>query len=246
MEEYFTVLGFSDNSEVIPDREEGAVLVLEKPSFAADSSDVKNYSDFGDNCIPVDDNDTIAEFLEHMKTQKMAGNLRSGPEALEIRDSCSEMQENEKMEEADPGNSLILEKVSQMTKQSSICRKKLANVESKKKKFWLCERCGKKCGSKVHLNQHLQTHNPTNDFVCQFCGKAFKTSGYRYQHEQQRSAPMVRCGICGKEYKNRFSLKTHQLYMHLNQKISECQICNKILSCKRALREHEKKIHKLN
>jgi hypothetical protein len=49
MEEYFTVLGFCDNSEVIRDRCPGAVLVLEKPSSVADHSDVEDHSNSGVN-----------------------------------------------------------------------------------------------------------------------------------------------------------------------------------------------------
>jgi transcription elongation factor Elf1 len=255
------VLGFSDNFDVIRDREEGAVLVLEKPPSVADNSDVEDYTDFGVNCIPLDK--TIDEFLETMKTQKMAGNLRSGsehaePKTLEIR-VCSDTQENEKIEEASssvefdpcissmevsekdlsqnqpslhdgrividqkqaknfldldsrkmseseanrlngnpkkaPENFVILvqQKMGQITKQfryASGGGKKLASAE---KRIWLCDRCGKNLGSKLSLNQHLQTHNPTNEFNCRICGKAFKTSARRYQHEQRHTAPKVRC-----------------------------------------------------
>jgi hypothetical protein len=313
MEEYFTVLGFSDNFEVIMDREEGAVLVLEKPPSVADNSDVEDFTDFDDNCIPLDD--TIDEFLEHMKTQEIAGNLKygseyAGPKTLEIR-AYLELEENEKMEEVDPSVFEAMENASNPCKlpqsinqkalpenQPSLCNelteidqkflgqhtseflesdefyaqpmlnekhknnpgtrkllknqkpasgtRELASAETGKKKFWLCERCGRKIGSKGYINKHLETHNPTNDFACRNCGKVFKTSARRYQHEQQHSALKVQCQICDKEFNNRFSFKAHHRYKHSDRKKPECQICNKILSCKRSLREHEKRIHKLN
>jgi hypothetical protein len=142
-----------------------------------------------------------------------------------------------------PGKSVILKKVGQMRKKSSIGTKKLASAE--KKKIWLCEQCGKRFGSKHDLIRHLETHNPTNDFNCRICVKAFKTDQYRYQHEQRHIVSKVECQKCGKEFKNISAFRDHHRYKHSDKKTAECQICNKTLSCNRALRNHEKRVHKL-
>jgi hypothetical protein len=125
--------------------------------------------------------------------------------------------------------------------KSAIGTKKLA----KRKKYWECDKCGKKVGFKCDLITHLQTHNNhKKDFAGRFCGKAVKTSNYRQKHEQLHNASKVSCKICGNELKNRFSLHNHLRYVHSDEK-PKCQICQKIFSSKKALCAHEREIHKL-
>jgi hypothetical protein len=133
-------------------------------------------------------------------------------------------------------------RITQKNQKSASGTKKLAG----RKKYWECDRCGRKIVFKCDLIRHLQTHNVTNDFDCRICGQFFKTSNCRYKHEERHTASKAKCEICDKEYKNRQTLYDHRYYMHSDREKPACEICQKIFSTKNKLRSHEKRVHKLN
>jgi hypothetical protein len=127
--------------------------------------------------------------------------------------------------------------------QKTVCgTKKL----TERKKYWECDHCGKKLKYKFNFARHFQSHNATSEFDCRICGKVFKTDQCRQDHEERHTATTVQCKKCGKECKNRFALKTHQLRFHTKQEKSVCGICDKTFKRKDYLRQHEKRVHELD
>lgn len=74
-----------------------------------------------------------------------------------------------------------------------------------------CEKCGKKCADMAALKRHLNSvHSTARRFVCQECGKAFKSAGNRHQHKQQHKPRKFICG-CGHAFTYKHGLQNHQV-----------------------------------
>merc|ERR1719491_657120 len=48
-------------------------------------------------------------------------------------------------------------------------------LENNSKDAKFCQICGKICRSQTQLDDHKATHSSLRNFLCQFCGMAFKT-----------------------------------------------------------------------
>ncbi|XP_054289116.1 zinc finger protein 141-like [Macrosteles quadrilineatus] len=81
---------------------------------------------------------------------------------------------------------------------------------------FLCQYCGKKFKRNETLMEHKATHGElTQSFTCQFCDKAFPKSFQLQQHMITHSTerPYL-CDMCGKSYKTIQATERHKRFMH--------------------------------
>ncbi|XP_055598113.1 zinc finger protein ZFP2-like [Uranotaenia lowii] len=107
-----------------------------------------------------------------------------------------------------------------------------------------CSICSKRFKKKIYLRTHLKIHdtNAPKSFICQHCGKAFRTRDllriHSISHSEERK---YICPSCPATFKRLYCLKVHTK-THLPEKAYACHICPKRVSqlsdLKRHLRTH--------
>lgn len=102
------------------------------------------------------------------------------------------------------------------------------------------------------LKAHLtRIHNSDKDtelrsFLCQTCGKSFKTLGAVNAHakivhkDPSEKVALFQCHICDRKYQSTNSLRFHIRLSH-ESKPQKCQHCGKLSSSPAALLRYEKK-----
>lgn len=137
----------------------------------------------------------------------------------------------------------------------------MATTHSDARPHKCCE-CGKtfalKQILKAHLrvvHNHLKVTNTKDDtpaefvpYICDICGKSFKSSVYLRSHEVVHSEKRdFFCEICGWQGKRHMNLKSHMQHMHSDRGGPvNCDICGKQLADADAVRHHKSKIHNPN
>ena len=120
-----------------------------------------------------------------------------------------------------------------------------------------CQKCDFKTTSKVHISSHIQQNHlpqiPQNVFfVCDKCGKSFKTEqnlvNHRFMiHKDTEIVPsMIPCDNCDLFLESDELLKIHRQRVHEGKgtKLKSCQYCNVPMSM-RGVAAHERScIHK--
>ena len=112
-----------------------------------------------------------------------------------------------------------------------------------------CDQCDKVFNNIVHLKTHINMQHRAvpNSFVCETCGKNFKSKGTLVQHCQSRHQTpeekdkmKIPCSFPGCTYKGLWQnhVKKHYRLVHLKQKNHACEHCNKPFDSKRRLEEH--------
>ncbi|XP_033746013.1 uncharacterized protein LOC117331418 [Pecten maximus] len=110
------------------------------------------------------------------------------------------------------------------------------------RKLLNCGTCGKEFVYQSALDRHLETHLGTSSTLkCDKCDRTFKKKHFLENHVQNEHV-LKSCYICDKEFpkgKLKYHLATHQE----NQK---CDVCGKICSGLRGIKQHMKFHHALN
>ncbi|XP_053695540.1 zinc finger protein 808-like isoform X2 [Sabethes cyaneus] len=112
-----------------------------------------------------------------------------------------------------------------------------------------CEICFKKFPTLIRLEQHRLVPY-MRKYKCDNCDKLFLTSNLLEKHMRYHKAlkknPSVQvcyeksaqCEECGKTFKNRFCLKSHQDSCHSHEKPFSCSLCSKAFKRKHTLQNH--------
>ncbi|KAH1019261.1 hypothetical protein HUJ04_009105 [Dendroctonus ponderosae] len=94
----------------------------------------------------------------------------------------------------------------------------------------------------MHLKRHVdKTHKNIRPYVCDFCGKSFKSKNHIKIHERIHSKETpYNCHMCGESFKMKLTLRTHLKgvhNVHEEQKVF-CDICKRGFVSEVALKAH--------
>uniref|UniRef100_A0A1Q3F7E9 C2H2-type domain-containing protein n=1 Tax=Culex tarsalis TaxID=7177 RepID=A0A1Q3F7E9_CULTA len=109
---------------------------------------------------------------------------------------------------------------------------------------YVCDICARGFRQKSDLVTHQLTHSAEGleqlKIQCEHCLKWMKNKKSIWTHRRicQSSGP-VACDICGKMAPNPEQLKSHKKFMHQDQRVHQCQYCEKAFKRPIDLKEHE-------
>ena len=121
-----------------------------------------------------------------------------------------------------------------------------------KKKIYKCSHCEKVFKSACDMKRHLTVHSSEKPYLCEFCNTSFTLQQnlarhIQKQHSQQGQEERFKCEFCGNDYKDKSSLKTHQLkHMPGGQETKrphQCSTCGVSYACKSSLIQHVEVVH---
>ena len=116
------------------------------------------------------------------------------------------------------------------------------------KKAIQCHICDKTFGTLMSLKAHVKTHDKSNIFQCDDCGKQFLRKGDLKVHRNNLHASKTStfpCGIenCIKVYQFKKALNRHIKIVHLKTELRQCQQCEKGYSTAKHLNRHVISVH---
>ncbi|XP_030199294.1 zinc finger protein 142 [Gadus morhua] len=106
-------------------------------------------------------------------------------------------------------------------------------------KKYLCTECGYKCKWKTQLKYHMTKHTGEKAYACDDCAyRANRADALRAHRDTQHcDARSFVCEECGKAFKTRYILKTHQR-QHSGARPYTCGACPKAFCWPAGLRHH--------
>ncbi|KAG5667642.1 hypothetical protein PVAND_015616 [Polypedilum vanderplanki] len=108
-------------------------------------------------------------------------------------------------------------------------QKKLAKKRSTNEVFQCTfPPCDKRFPTKTRLLNHLQLHSKNRPYQCSFCGKFYKTKDCLRSHQRvvhKNAEIRVICDKCGLAFTRKPSLERHFKAKHLKLRLFTCQLC---------------------
>ncbi|KAJ8012897.1 hypothetical protein DPEC_G00047650 [Dallia pectoralis] len=106
-------------------------------------------------------------------------------------------------------------------------------------KKYLCPECGYKCKWMSQLKYHMTKHTGDKPYACDECGyRSNRSDALRVHREtRHREERTFICEKCGKGFKTRFLLKTHQR-KHSEERPYVCGLCQRAFRWPAGLRHH--------
>ncbi|XP_036395919.1 zinc finger protein 142 [Megalops cyprinoides] len=104
---------------------------------------------------------------------------------------------------------------------------------------YLCPECGYKCKWVNQLKYHMTKHTGAKPYACEECEyRTNRADALRVHREtRHRDARSFICEKCGKAFKTRFLLKTHQR-KHSEERPFVCRLCGRAFRWPAGLRHH--------
>lgn len=107
---------------------------------------------------------------------------------------------------------------------------------------WSCYICKKDFLYKYYLKNHMIIHNDMKPFVCDVCGKNYRTKAVLTRHLNVHEGKTYACELCGKTFSYYARLRIHQ-YSHRTELNYKCTVCLKAFKVQKYLARHMK-IHR--
>ena len=111
-----------------------------------------------------------------------------------------------------------------------------------------CDICGKCLPSQNHLKLHKKKHNGEADLHCEYCDfktiypVSLKFHTQRHLRDQGLTDKVV-CDTCGKEFGDKYDLRTHIARMHERTDDFHCDKCSQKYPSKNSLQRHKNRVH---
>lgn len=102
-----------------------------------------------------------------------------------------------------------------------------------------CYICKKDFALKNYLKTHMKVHNDNKAFVCDFCGKRYRTGAILTRHLNTHEGKTYPCGECGKTFGYYARLRIHR-YSHRTELNYKCEVCSKAFKVQKYLARHMK------
>jgi len=108
-----------------------------------------------------------------------------------------------------------------------------------------CQNCDKDFTSANNMKRHkFDVHEKWKHHECQFCKASFRSPGRLSEHYAKKHMPSksnmksFKCDVCSKEFDNKEKMRLHKYHIHEQRGTYKCDICEKICSDIRALKNH--------
>ena len=109
-----------------------------------------------------------------------------------------------------------------------------------------CKDCGRRFGNMTHLRRHMMIHTNAKPYLCDHCGKSFRSERSRSIHDKlfhhDGESHRFQCDICKKKFGSQQNLDRHEL-VHTGFKPHLCVTCGRRFKSKETLRDHDKRVH---
>lgn len=111
-----------------------------------------------------------------------------------------------------------------------------------KTRAFICQQCGKDFKTKTCLTTHIKNVHRDHFIICDACGKNFSSKNGLIIHYQSVHLNLMKyvCSACGKAFNNRASLRCHQFTHDPENKNVVCGICSARFYNKSKLSRHMK------
>ena len=111
--------------------------------------------------------------------------------------------------------------------------------------FLTCQVCGKQFERrrKWCLDQHMLTHQPSNQFPCDLCGKFFRSNNYLTTHRKAcAGVKEEECAFCGKMFSKRTVRLNHER-LHTGELPYQCRLCGARFRTHHNYSVHGRQVH---
>ncbi len=116
-------------------------------------------------------------------------------------------------------------------------------------KPYKCPECDKKYTRRMRLGVHFEADHSDNQNICEECGKVFGTRNglvqhIGYAHKVDKKNPQIMCDKCEFRTTHKRYLNRHVQTMHVKEKLTKCDHCDKTFLYNSDLEAHIQSAHR--